>query len=228
MRLNFDDLRQLYFSKLKENMPATRKGCPSPKQLLQLVRSKKSEKKKTRIINHILECYHCANEFDLVFEALRYEEEMNQAVQKFVGTRKTKDVSPRNSWRLATILSGTSLLFVFILLAILPFRSRAIKYRNSGLPRINLILPQGKNIPKTSLSFKWEDVKGSEYYIIELFDDTLYQIWTSEKISQNQYTMSDAASSQLAVNRAYFFIVSAVFPNGRRMESPLREFQVTE
>ena len=66
MKLNNGDLRQIYLSNIKDCIPKTRNKCPSPQQLLRLFRGKTSEKKKTRIIDHITSCYHCAHDFEFI------------------------------------------------------------------------------------------------------------------------------------------------------------------
>ena len=228
MRLNNSDLRQIFLANSEENIPNTRKECPSPKQLLLLFRAKKSEKEKTRIIAHITSCYHCAHEFEFILKALRYEGDMNQVVQNFLETKKIKASPQRLSWRFVPLVVGISVLCVIITLLVIPNNYKSLKYRASALSQINLFLPQEKNIPKSSLFFQWEDVKDSEYYTFELYDDTLYQIWSSNKIFQNNYIVLKEISSRLEANKTYFWMISAFFPNGRKMESQLKEILLTE
>ncbi len=228
MKLNDNDLRQLFLANIEENIPATRRECPSPKQLLRLFRVNKSGKEKTRIIDHITDCSHCAHEFDFILKSLRFERDLNQVVQNFIKKKKIRDVSPRFSWRLASLVSGLSLLCAIIIFIAIPNSFRSLKYRTATHSQISLFQPQQKAIPKSSLFFQWEDVQGFEYYIFELYDETLYQIWNSDKIFQNNYSLSKKISSQLITNKTYFWMVSAIFPNGRKMESQLKEILLIE
>jgi len=228
MKLNNSDLRQIYLSNIKESIPKTRNECPSPKQLLRLFRGKKSEKEKTKIIDHITSCYHCAHEFEFILKALRYEEDMNQVVQKFIETKKIRALSPRFSWRLASLIAGVSLICVIITILIIPNSYKSLKYRASTLSQINLFQPQEKNIPKSSLFFQWENIKDTEYYTFELYDETLYQIWSSNKIFKNNFMLSKNIASRLEANKTYFWMISAFFPNGRKMESQLKEIFLIE
>ena len=111
MKLNNSDLRQIYLSNIKESIPERRNACPSPKQLLQLFRGKKSEKEKTKIIDHITCCYRCAHEFEFIIKALRYEKDMNHVAQRLLETKKIGALSPRFSWRLASLVAAVSLIF---------------------------------------------------------------------------------------------------------------------
>jgi hypothetical protein len=228
MRLNNSDLRQIFLSNFEENIPNTRNECPSPKKLLRLFRAKKSEKEKTQIIDHITSCYHCTHEFEFILKALRYEGDMNQVAQNFLETKRKKASPQRLSWRYAPLVVGISVLCVIITISVIPNSYRHLKYRTSVRSQINLFLPHEKNIPKSSLFFQWEDVKDTEYYTFELYDDTLYQIWSSNKISQNNYILLKEISSRLEANKTYFWMVSAFFPSGRKMESQLKEIFLIE
>ncbi|UCE42019.1 MAG: hypothetical protein JSV17_03315, partial [Candidatus Aminicenantes bacterium] len=156
MKLNSSDLRQIYLSNIKESIPKTKNKCPSPKQLLRLFRGKKSEKEKTKIIDHITSCNHCAHEFDFILQALRYEKDMNQVAQKFMRTKKTWPLLPRFSWRLASLVVGVSLIGVIITILLIPNRYENSKYRTSTHSQINLFQPKEINNSKLFLFFKWE------------------------------------------------------------------------
>jgi len=227
MRLNNNDLRQIFMSNINENTAITRKECPSPKEMLRLFRIKKLKKKKTRIIDHITNCYHCAHEFGFILKALRYEKEMNQVAEKLIATNNIKDDSPRLSWKLASAVAGISAVCIFITVLIISNAFDRPRFRGSALSTIDLILPQSKNILKSALSFRWEIVRDSEYYIFELYDETLYQIWRSDKIFENNYILPKNIVSSLEANKTYFWMISAIFPNGIKMESRLKEIFLT-
>ncbi len=228
MRLNNNNLRQIFISNINKNIPNSRKGCPSPKELLRLFRTKKSGKKKDAIIDHITNCCHCAYEFEFILKSLRYEREMNQLAKEFFDTKKTKVLASRFSWKYAFVIAGISVLCIFITIFIISSEYESSKYRASALTQIGLLLPQKKSIPKSSLSFRWEEIKDSEYYTFELYDETLYQIWRSNRIFENNFTLSKDISSRLEENKTYFWMISAFFPNGRKLESQLKEILITE
>ena len=228
MKLNNKKLRQIFLSNINENIPCSRKECPSPKELLQLFRAKKSEKKKTRIIDHITNCSHCVHEFEFILRTLRYESDMNQVAKRFVETKKIKVLPSRFSWRFTSVLAGISVVCIFITVLIISSTYNTSKLRATALPQIDLISPIEKKIPKSSLFFQWDNVRDSEYYTFELYDETLYQIWRSYKIFKNNYTLSKDIISLLDTNKTYFWMISAFFPNGIKLESQLKEFLLTE
>jgi hypothetical protein len=228
MKLSDSDLRQLYLANIKDSIPKTRNECPTPKQLLRLFREKKSEKERTIIIDHIISCYHCAHEFEFIIRALRYEKEMNQVAQNFMKTKTVRTLPHKISWRWGALAAGISLICVFNAIFIIPTKYKSIRYRDSTLSQINLLQPQDNKLPESSIFFQWENIKDSEYYTLELYDETLYRIWSSEKIFKNTYLLSKDAISQLEKTKTYFWMISAFFSNGRKMESQLREIIFTE
>ena len=228
MKLNNSDIRHIYMSNLSESIPKTRNECPSPKQLLRLFRGKKSDKEKAKIIAHITSCYHCAHEFKFIIQALRYEKEMNQAAQNYVDTKKIRTFAPKLSWRRGSLVAGVSLICLIITILIIPKSFKSMKYRTSAVSQINLLHPQEREISISSLSFQWEHIKDSEYYTFELYDETLYQIWRSNKIHGNEFMLSKDILSRLEKNKPYFWVISAFLPNGRKIESQFREIFLIE
>lgn len=228
MKLNNSNLRQIFISNLNKNIPNTRTECPSPKELLRLFRAKKSEKKKTKIIDHITNCYYCADEFEFILKALRFEKDMNQLAKKYIETKNKKVLNSRFSWRFASMVAGISILCISITAFIISNTYDNSKYRASTPSQIDLLFPEKIKVPKSSLSFQWENVKDSEYYAFELYDETLYQIWKSEKLFKTNLTLHQDVVSIFDVNKSYFWMVTAFFPNGRKIESQLKEILITE
>jgi hypothetical protein len=229
MKLNNSELRQLFLLNIQKSIPKTRKECPSPNQMLRLFRGKISEKKKTKIIDHITDCCHCVQEFEFILKALRFENDMNQVVQTFVRTKKSKALShQRLSWKLAPFAAGAALICILLVISILPVRYKNQRFRASTAPQIDLFKPQEKTIHKSTLFFQWENINNSEYFILELYDETLYQIYASNKIYENNYRLPKDKASLLEVNKSYFWMISAFLPNGRKIESPLKEIFLVE
>jgi hypothetical protein len=228
MKLNNNDLREILLTNMKESILKTRKKCPSPNQLLLLFRAKRAEKKKTKIIDHITNCYHCAHEFGFILRALRYERTLNHTAEKLIQT-KTKMVSPsRFSWKTSYAIVGIFIVCVFITHFITSRTASNDNHRTPIHAQIALILPQEKSIPKSSLYFRWDNIEDSEYYTLELYDETLYQIWKSNKISDSNFELTEDTLSRMEVNKTYFWMVTAFFPNGRKIESQLKEIILTK
>ena len=208
---------------MKDCSLRTRKECPSPIQLLRLFRTNKPEKKKPEIIDHITNCYHCAHEIEFILRALRYEKTLNLVAEKLVQAKKIKVRSFRISWKTVPAIAGISIVCLLTTVFFVSNKPKNANHRNLSLRHIAIILPQAKMIPKSSLNFRWENVQDSEYYTLELYDETLYQIRSSNKIFGNNNKLSEETASRLEINRTYFWMISAFFTNGRKIESQLKK-----
>lgn len=228
MKLNNSSLRQLYLSNLNENILSSRTECPSPKELLRLFRAKKSEKKKSRILDHITNCYHCAQEFKFILQVLRYEKDMNQVAKKLIETKGLKVSPSRFSWKFACALAGISFICISILAFVISNTFENSKYRASTPLQIDLILPKETTALRSALAFRWENIKDAEYYTLELYDEALYQIWESKKLINSYFTLPIDVVARMQANKSYFWMISAFFPSGRKMESQLKEIILVE
>jgi len=243
MKIKNEDLIKLYKAHIMENVPNSRKSCPSSKEIINFFRSKASEKQRSRIINHITKCSYCAQEFEFMLQTQRQEgkliEEVGQllqskeniaAIKKRTGKKINylsegrKPLFPRLSWKYAFMLAGVAIIFSTFFV----FQNRGKReYRGSDLSRVHLIEPINGKYSKSLLVFKWNEYKSSEYYIIELFDETLFQIWKTNKISKNQAILPAEIAKRLNINKTYFWMVTAFLPDGKKIESEIGEFILT-
>ncbi|MCK4264030.1 MAG: hypothetical protein KAX27_03720, partial [Candidatus Aminicenantes bacterium] len=102
------------------------------------------------------------------------------------------------------------------------------EYRGANQAKIILIEPINKKYSKFLLTFKWKKIENSDYYILEIFDKTLYPVWESKKIFKTRVVLPDEISSKLIKNNRYFWMVTAFLSDGSKTESIIKEFKVTE
>jgi hypothetical protein len=243
MKIKNKDLMKLYKAHIMENVPHSRKNCPPSKEIIRFFRSRTSEKQRSKIINHITKCSSCAQEFEFMLQTQREEEKLIDEIGRFLqteenialikkrvdkkinhGSEERKLFFPRLSWKYALVLSGVAII-ISTLLVFQNLRKR--EYRGPDLNRVHLIKPINGKYSKALLVFKWNELKDSEYYIIELFDETLYLIWKSNKISKSQTILPAEVAKSLNINKAYFWMVTAFMPDGKKIESEIEEFSLT-
>ena len=99
--------------------------------------------------------------------------------------------------------------------------------RSEYFPSLQLIEPVGKKLKKTVLKFRWVEIKESEYYVIEIFDETLLSVWRSNKIYNNHFSPPEKLVDNLLKNKTYFWMLTAYFPDGRKIESRVEQFILT-
>jgi len=243
MKINNEDLRKLYKAHIMENIPHSRKSCPPSKEIMSFFRPKASEKQRSKIIDHITKCSSCAQEFEFMLQIQREETKLIEGIGKLLQSKENiaaikkrvdKKINhsnegrrlffPRFAWKYALVMAGVAI----IISTFLVFQNKGKReHRGPGLSQVGLIEPINGKYSKSLLVFKWSEFKDSEYYIIELFDESLFQIWKSNKISKNQAALPAEVAKNLNTNKRYFWMVTALLPDGQKIESEIEEFTLT-
>ncbi len=228
MKIDTSTLKALFQAQAGSKSSGPREDCPAPERIVSLLRSRLPRKKTTKIIDHLSRCPDCVRELDFLLAVLRQEESFIFETKAWLDRQKRSGfgIFPRRlSWKTASVLAG-SVLLVLAVLATVVLRIPE-KYRAAAPAKIILLHTAGEKTPKSSLVFSWQGVRGSEYYIIELFDEDLRPIWKSEKITQNRFTPPSGLLTSLSSRKTYFWMVTA-FSGGEKTASSLGEFVLTE
>lgn len=243
MKINNEDLKNLYKAYIMENVPLSRKNCPQTKEIINLFKSKLSERQKSKIIDHITNCYFCSQEFEFILQTLRQEKKLRDEIRRLIlskketpldkrGTEKKvnnlrkKFISffPQLSWKYASLFMGITII-ISVVFALIVFHNHEKKdYRGKYFTQIKLIEPVKGKYQKSLLIFRWEEIKGVEYYILELFDETLLPIWKSKKIFNSHTVLPQKIIGSLVENKTYLWMLTAYFPDGMKIESRIENF----
>jgi hypothetical protein len=240
MKIKHNDLQKLYKAYVMDRIPQSRKDCPPPKEIINFFRSKLSEHRKIKLIDHITNCCYCTQEFEFILQTIREQEKLSEEIGKLfpsknmmieIEKRLKEDVPqlPKKRWIFFPFLSWKYVLPILIagiiISALIIFKKpERMEFREEHLPQISLIEPVNKKYFKPSSVFHWTEIKNSAYYILEIFDETLYPVWESNKISKNHYNLPGEMVRKLMKNKTYFWMVTAFLPDGRKIESNLEEF----
>jgi len=232
MKINSKDLKRIYRDFIMEKTPLSRKNCPPQENLIKFSKSKFSKKQKSKIIDHITQCSYCVQEFEFILQILKDEKNLIEEIGKVLRTEreplttrgKKRMFLPILSWKYVSLFVG-AIIIIFTVIIFTNLEKR--EYRGINLKQIYLIEPVNKKYSKSSLIFKWDSVKSSEYYILELFDQTLYPVWKSQKIFKTQVVLPLEIVTQLKENKTYFWMVTAFLHQGEKIESLLEKFTLT-
>ncbi len=244
MKVDTDRLKAIYRDYIRQKTPASLDGCPSPERLLRLLRSRSSDGEATEIIDHVSRCRFCFSEFGFVLDILRQERDFVREIEKrrsidgkpgrWKGLRQKlfgllwgrRASFPQFSWQAALVLAGF-ILASFMVARFAIFRPSET-YRSGSQSRIELIEPAGDEISGQALVFRWKKSDHSEYYVLELFDQTLAPVWTSGKTTEEYVAPPKELTATLEVNQPYFWEVTAYQKNGEKNSSPIGKFVLTE
>lgn len=240
MKIKHKDLQQLYKYFVMENIPESRKDCPPSKEIINFFRAKLSEKQKTNIIDHITHCYYCAQEFEFILQTLRYEGKLSEEIGNLIRHENDKTTLKTRAKKIPLNSGKKQKIFIPVLswkYALLPFaalliisaliffpRSEKEEFRGANLNQVQLVEPIDGKYSKSQLVFRWKKLKDSDYYILELFNETLLPVWKSNRISKNRVILPTELVKKLSINKTYLWMVTAFFPDGRRIESEMEEF----
>lgn len=228
MKMEVNSLKQFYQAYVTSKIPEDRMNCPSPKTLLKIIKSSSSFRKKKKLIDHISRCAYCNKEFLLLLKLNNYEKDL--LINIIDNPRKSFSLlnsghpipQPRQFMKYASILIGFTLIissFFLIKENEIPLASQ--RRRNQFIQLIN---PVNLHILPNPLIFLWREHPDSQYYILELFDDTLLPIWTSSKITGLGIRLPEEILASLKKNSYYFWMISAFSGTQKVAESDLVSF----
>jgi hypothetical protein len=226
MTISDENLKKLYRRYLEDTAATSREGCPDPGTILNIMRSPRGSNKTRKTLDHISQCFHCAQEFDFILETLRKESDLN----KGIGTSVSELHIDNHSFsriRKIRILIPVVVVFLVVIISAGYYFYRYFQekeYRSANTTSIIIEHPIHKSVKLENLVFEWTKLKGVNYYKIEVFDESLLPIWKSDKLYSNKVKAPPQLIQKLAQNETYFWMVTAILPNGKILDSHLNDF----
>jgi hypothetical protein len=228
MKTEYDDLKKLYQGYISSKIPDNRNKCPSPIALFNSFKSSTSLRNKKKIIGHITDCSYCREEFDLLLDLQRYQASSITVINETSSTASSTDklgainIRRRFMWRYAYFLFGLVLILSAYYLIVQ--QNNLTEVKRASEQRILLITPTHVHTFPKPLIFRWKEQSASQYYILELFDNSLLPVWTSQKILDVQIQLPDEVLSRLHSGHYYFWMITAFSSTQKISESELMRF----
>jgi hypothetical protein len=228
MKTNDQELKRAY-REYVQNTSGTRGGnCPGPEEIWSLFSGRVSGKRRARMVDHITACSSCFREFEAFLEISRAEGNLAREVQSRFRSQPRRIPLPM-VWRYVTAL----LIFIVVLAAVMlstrwlgPAKQAEERGRLSG--QLRLLAPGQKPPLRAPLIFRWEEIARSEYYIIEIFDDSLLPFWKSSRLMGNSFELPSPVKEKLERRKRYFWMLTAFSQGGTKTESALEEFSLID
>jgi len=240
MKITHKELCQFYESYLDDNVPLSRKECPSLKKIIKFFNPQSSPRHKARIVDHLSQCIYCAQEFRSLLQILRSEKKLNEEIGHWLLEKNSSPLLERPdernhilglSWRYLWLLLGG----VFIIFSFLVSFNKNLSWnltepegRGDKANQIYLIEPKNGNYIRSRLTFQWAGLPESEYFILEIYDETLAPVWKSPKIFGNTCSLPEETVKKLIKQRSYFWMITVYLENGERHESALETFTLRD
>ncbi len=244
MKINLTVLRGLYASGIADFTQMSRENCLSPEILTECLRGQASKKNKNRMIEHISHCSYCMKEFQFILEIYRDEKKLIQKIAQLFDshskksktekkTLKNPDVLKKKNpfpflqktWNRAFFAAGAVLIVAGgLALYVLIHGGLGQKFRGTNIDHIMLIKPVHNKSTRAPVVFQWRKMINADYYILELFDNTLFPIWKSWKILENKLELPPDIMENLSSGKSYYWFITGFFPGDRKIESSLEQF----
>ncbi len=222
MRSEHSDLKELFQGYVASKKPASRQGCPSPEDIVRSFEPSAPKRMKKELVDHLSECSYCREEFAIALE-LRKSGPRPLALQP-AGSGPGKLGQPA-LWQLACLLLGVSLAVSSLVLLV--HQRELAETRRTGEAGLGLSFPKPGQKLSGPIVFRWQPTPDSDHYVLELFDEALLPVWTSDKIRDVQIPLPPAISSGLKPGKAYFWMVTAYSGEATLAESDLARFVIS-
>lgn len=206
-----EQLRELFAKAGVACAPGARGACPSPEEMLALVRREGAEERRLEVLDHVMGCTACHGEFDL----LRAVEWAGKATGAATPVR-----APVRWRRFVPLAAAASLLVV----AGIGLRERASRDRASDVPRsggeeVVLLAPATSVAAGAPVTFAWRPVPGATRYELEVVDSAGAAVF-SASTADTSAVLRDAG--RLAPGAEYHWWVRAVRAGGTPWRSAMR------
>lgn len=225
MKTDHPDLRELYRSYISTRGPLDHKKCPPPLVIARSFEPSAPARMKKRIVDHISGCPMCREEFMMLLEHRRAGKEEIAAPEES-RPEQNNEAKKRygNSvvWQGAVVLAGLTLVISsFFLIRQVRETSQT---RQAERVAISLITPEYGRSLASPYDFRWKGKARDDYYVLEIFDETLMPIWTSDRIGGSRLRLPREVSAGMRPGRTYYWMITSYILGSVSGESQLGRF----
>jgi hypothetical protein len=225
MKTDHPNLGKIYRSYISTRSPLDRKKCPPPLDIARSFEPSAPARMKKRIVDHISVCPMCREEFMMLLEHRRSGEE---EVADPAESRPKRNYEAKKryfnlvAWQGAIVLAGLTLVIssFFLIRQI----SETSQTRQADRVAISLITPEYGRSLASPYDFRWKGKTGDDYYVMELFDETLMPIWTSEMIGSSRFRLPREVATGLRPGQTYYWMITSYVLGSVSGESQLGRF----
>lgn len=226
-----------YVAALKDVNNQKRGKCPEPLQLMKLARGLIRPGKKERIIRHLEICPDCAREYSAMYKIVREEKHLISESAKIRNRTASAGREGRKGWvshPVFLLRPGLAVALV-VCLAVAAgtlFITRSLRttgdLRSGNVNQVKIISPIQETLVPGNIVFKWEKLETADYYIVEFFDTEMNLVWESPRIDSSNLALPGDEVNKIRSEGRYFWMVTAHFSGGDKVESDLNEFSVKQ
>lgn len=230
MKYDDDLLKAAFQAGMATPGPRDRRGCPSPESLARSFEPRASRREKRRIIDHLATCSFCREEFEFYHELQVFHKELQIEYEEDDHAEAIDTIAKGGRSLVRPLLNYVSLLLGFIIISsavILLFKSVNISETERSKPSaVILAYPTSSHHMSEELTFQWKPYPSAQYYVLELFNDSLEPLWTSPPIQGLQIRLPRELGDEIKPGSHYYWMITAYSGPSKTGESKLMPFVI--
>jgi hypothetical protein len=241
MKIAQNDLKVIYRDYIRGQMPSSSDQCVDEERWKGFFGGRLSHSSKGKLIDHMTHCATCTREFELLLDMERSKNALVAEIGNLMDSEQEPPESttgPPNPfrrlhfrWKYGLVCSGVVVLsMVLAMFFIRHPKAPSIPDVTRGNQPIEIELqsPLDESKRKQSLEFKWKSRESFDTYIIEIYDDSLRQIWQSPLLTKSRLTIPKEIFDSLEIQKTYYWMVTGTLRTDRKLESRLAAFKLNK
>jgi hypothetical protein len=212
MKLSSEELKQLYRVRTAR---ASRLECPSADAFVNAASGEVNVEERTRLVDHLVSCSDCAQEYQLIFESAT-NLERDRAVDRPVSSAR---VRTRAGWagvlwipRWRVIATLTLLLLIGGSLVVWraggPAQRLPESVRGARPVLIDVQPPDHAVLDAAPRQLAWSPVESADSYRVALFDYLSTPLWESDPTTVPSVAVPDSVRQKLDRGRSAYWRIS--------------------
>ncbi|HUM34970.1 MAG: hypothetical protein WBK32_01685 [Candidatus Saccharicenans sp.] len=222
-------LKNLFTAQGKPEEKASRVDCPAPEELARFFDARASLGLKAKIVNHLIDCPACRQEFELL-----------RLGEKLVAEINNKLLKPKKPFRMKLRLffsspsflkqaagALTSLMIIFCLFYFLNISERKSQQVERNLREAQNLVMFEEIVDSTPLkiNLSWQPLEEALFYQVEVFNQNMYLVWQSPPTTETRISLPEEITSDLKNGSHFFWQILIYCPGEKTIDSAVRKMK---
>ncbi len=220
-------------------------GCPSKDEIIRFFEGTAAEGDGGRLPDHARSCPECRAVFEAIREIRsqsreilsgldgldlrsgetrrRLREEARREIHRLRRNRRPKGRKAFRWLGVPAIGAAVALLAIFVIAPNLGTRRTTALERNGSPLEIGLLRPRG-TVPASALTFEWTRQPEARSYRLEIYDRALEQVYRSDPLDGNAFSLPEDAAALIRRNEVYFWKIVVDDKDSQTIQSEFAKF----
>jgi hypothetical protein len=230
MKKEDENIKNLFLSEEQTETNKSRADCPAPEELARFFDPEASLDLKENIVDHLIHCPACQQEFELLRLAEKLVTEIDDQLLKPKKSFRLKlgSLLPSAPFLKQAGITLAAIMVIFSLFYFLNLNDRKSQQveRNSREAHDLMMSEEISEAPLVEISLKWQPVQEALFYQVEVFNHNMYLVWQSSPVTDTLIRLPKEIADNLKTNSHFFWQILIYSPGERIIESPVRKVKL--